>query len=64
MRARKIAVSLQLSPQSELSQILSHLERAQEAFEQGEKFLLFRGELPVDLPEGLRNWLIRTKQLP
>jgi hypothetical protein len=62
-RAQALADEVGAGSASELGRGIAKLRRAQEAFEAGEHHRLFRGELPEDLPEGLRRWLRETGQL-
>ena len=59
--AREIAATLPAGGESHLGRVIARLERAVAAAEAGEP--LFRGERPADLPDGLRQWLVRTGQL-
>jgi predicted ATPase len=58
--ARALAVELGVGPDSELGETLTALERAVAAFNTGQDNRLFRGELIEDIPEVLRNRLLKT----
>jgi tetratricopeptide (TPR) repeat protein len=58
--ASEVATSLNSGDSSEVGQAISRLKRAFEAFEAGESEKLFRGELFIDIPEGLRNRLLES----
>jgi predicted ATPase len=59
--ARALAVELGAGHSSELGQTLAALERAVEASNAGQDHRLFRGELIEDIPERLRNRLLKTE---
>ncbi|MFC1852032.1 tetratricopeptide repeat protein [candidate division CSSED10-310 bacterium] len=61
--AQDIAISLKVGEHSDLSQTLSNLKSAQEAQTSSNYQKLFQGELILNIPPGLRLWLVEKDVL-
>jgi predicted ATPase len=60
-QVQALAVTVHAAPESKPGRAIAQLRHAVEALEAGRP--LFRGQCIEDLPEGLRRWLLATRQL-